>query len=126
VSVLLDTSVLVGMEQRRLGPADVPGPAALSVVTVEELWLGVLLTPEPARAERRRTYDAAVALHDVLPVDEAVARACGEIRAEGRERRVRYAPFDSLIGATARVHGLPLLTQNEGMVGMLGVDVRLV
>jgi len=33
---------------------------------------------------------------------------------------------DSLIGATARVHGLVLFTQDEDMVGMLGVDVRLV
>ena len=123
---LLDTSVLVGVEQRRVTSATVSADAAISVITLEELWLGVLVTPAPAKTERQRTYEAAVALHEVLPVDGAVARACAEIRAEGRSRKVRYAPLDSLIGATARVHGLRLVTQDEGMVGMLGVDVRLV
>ncbi len=124
--MLLDTSILVGVEQRRVTSASVSADAAVSVVTLEELWLGVLVTPAPAQAKRQRTYDAAVALYEVLPVDEAVARVCAEIRAEGRSRKVRYAPLDSLIGATARVHGLPLVTRDEGMAGMLGVDVRLV
>lgn len=126
MSVLLDTSILIGVEQRRLDHDVVATDAAISVVTLEELWLGVLVTPAPAQAERRRTYDAVEAFHSVLPVDEAVARVCAEIRADGRQRGVRYTPLDSLIGATARVHGLPLFTQDEGMLGMLGVDVRLV
>jgi predicted nucleic acid-binding protein len=126
VTVLLDTSVLVAVEQGRLAASALSGPGAISVITLEELWLGVLVTSAHAKAERRRTFEAAESLHDVLPVDAAVARFCAEIRAEGRARRVRYAPLDSLIGATARVHGLPLLTQDEGMLGMLGVDVRLV
>jgi len=125
VNVLLDTSILLGVEQQRLG-SPIPGEAALSAVTLEELWLGVLLSSPALQSVRRRTFDTSMRLYDVLPVDDAVARACAEIRAEGRRRQVRYAPLDSLIGATARVHGLPLLTQDQGMVGMAGVDVRVV
>ncbi len=123
MSVLLDTSVLLGVEQGQLSLEQIHHSGALSVVTVEELWLGVLMTPPALQALRRRTFERAHGLYDLLPVSDEVARACAEIRAEGRGRQVRYAPFDSLIGATARVHGLTLLTQDEGMRGMLGVDV---
>ena len=126
MTVLLDTSVLVGIEQGRLTPAQVSGDGAVSVVTLEELWLGVLRTPAPVQPRRRQTFEQTLGLYALLPVDAEVARACAEIRAEGRGRHVRYAPFDSLIGATARVHGLPLLTQDTGMLGMVGVDVRVV
>lgn len=126
MSVLYDTSVLVGVEQGRLAAHQLVGDGAVSVVTVEELWLGVLRTPPVLQALRRRTYEQTVGLYDLLTVTAEVARACAEIRAEGRRRQVRYAPFDSLIGATARVHALALVTQDEGMLGMLGVDVRVV
>jgi len=126
VSVLLDTSILVAVEQGRLTSGQLSADGAVSVVTLEELWLGVLRTPAALQAQRRRTYDQTMGLYALLPVDAVVATVCAEIRGDGRGRGVRYAPFDSLIGATARVHGLPLLTQDEGMVGMLGVDVRVV
>ena len=126
MTALLDTSVLVGVEQGRVRQRDVPAEATLSAVTLEELWLGVLRSDGAPRERRRHTYAALAALYDVLPVDAAVAVACAEIRADGRARGVRYAPFDSLIGATARVHALALYTQDEGMLGMLGVDVRVV
>lgn len=126
MNVLLDTSILVGVEQQRVLSGTVPAEAAVSAVTLEELWMGVLLSTPELDASRRHTFQVSRRLYSVLPVDEAVARACADIRAEGRRRAVRYTPFDSLIGATARVHGLALYTQDEGMVGMLGVDVRLV
>ena len=126
MSSLLDTSILIGVERARLRPDELPAHGLISVMTLEELYLGVLRSDPAASAQRRQTYEHAASGFEVLPVDVAVARTCAQIRAEGRRRRVRYAPLDSLIGATARVHGLPLLTQDEGMVGMLGVDVRVV
>lgn len=125
MSVLLDTSVLVAVEQQRpLAP--VPADALLSVLTLEELWLGVLQARDDVLDARQRTYRQATEVFTALPVDLDVARACADIRAEGRQRGRRYELADSLIGATARVHGLPLYTQDEGMRGMLGVDVRVV
>jgi predicted nucleic acid-binding protein len=52
---VLDTSVLVAREQGR-PPGDLPDQAAISVVTVAELHLGVLLADDPrVRAQRLRT-----------------------------------------------------------------------
>lgn len=126
MNALLDTSVLVGVETGRLEPEQFPDEAALSVVTLEELYLGMLRAAPHAMDRRRRTYVQARADFDLLAVDADVALACAQIRAEGRDRGVRYTPCDSLIGATARVHRLPLFTRDEGMVGMLGVDVCVV
>lgn len=123
---LLDTSVFVGVEQRRLDAEVLPDEAALCVLTLEELWLGVLRSGPAFVAERRATYRFAVEQFVVLSVDDDVARSSAEIRAEGRQRGRRYQPVDSLIGATARVHGVPLYTQDAGMAGMAGVDVRVV
>lgn len=123
---LLDTSVLVAVEQRRLPSAALPAEAAVSVVTLEELWLGILQAEASFLQRRRETYRRAADGLLVLTVDAAVAQTSAQIRADGRSRGTRYELADSLIAATARVHGLPLFTQDAGMVGMLGVDVRVV
>ena len=88
MSALLDTSVLVGVEQGRVSRSDVPSDAAVSAVTLEELWLGVLRSTGPVRTGRQRTFSSVSSLFDVLPVDERVAVACAEIRADGRGRTV--------------------------------------
>ena len=123
---LLDTSVLVGLEQGRLSPVLLPAQASICVVTVEELWLGVLRADAAVAPRRRETYRRAVQVFVAMEIDVAVAQMSAVLRAEGRSRGQRYALADSLIGATARVHGLTLYTQDEGMAGMIGVDVRLV
>lgn len=126
MSPVLDTSVLVGIENGRLTAVDLPEQGSVCVVTLEELYLGVLSVVGSAAVKRRDTYDKAISSFEILPVDVTVARSSAEIRAEGRTRGVRYSALDSLIAATARVHGLQLLTQDAGMLGMLGVDVRVV
>ncbi len=126
MTALLDTSILVGLEQGRLRPAALPAQAAVSVVTLEELWLGVLRAGPAVAASRRDTFLRVAEGFAALPIDVAVARTSAQIRSEGRSRGRRYALADSLIGATAHVHGLSVYTQDEGMLGMLGVDVRLV
>ena len=123
---LLDTSVLVGLEQRRLTTEALPAQASVSVLTLEELWLGVLMAAPDRRDDRRTTYALAAARFHVLAVDVVVARTSAQIRAEGRGRGRRYDLADSLIAATALVHELSVYTQDAGMLGMLGVDVRLV
>jgi predicted nucleic acid-binding protein len=126
VRPLLDTSILVAVETERLSEGDLPEGGSISVVTLEELYLGVLRSTGSISAKRRFTFEQAMSLFLLLVVDREVSLACAEIRAEGRARGQRYEMADSLIGATARVHGLPLYTRDEGMVGMLGVDVRVV
>lgn len=124
----MDTSVCVGLEGHR-GVVSLPDEAALSVITLEELALGVRMAQQrgdnaTARI-RQATLDSLAAEFDVFPVDRRVAAACAVIRASGRLRGTRFPPFDSLIAATAVVFDLPLYTQDPQFAGMPGVDVRI-
>jgi predicted nucleic acid-binding protein len=111
---LLDTSVFIARESgRALG--ELPARAAVSVVTIGELQLGVLNTADDAiRAKRADTLGLARAA-DPIPISEAVmvawARLVADCRAAGIQRAVRLT--DALIAATAVEHGLPLVAQDD-------------
>lgn len=126
---LLDTSIIVGLEADRVLAA-LPDEAAISVITLEELSLGVLMAEhrgEHDLADRRRTtLDAVGRAFEALPVTRAIASSCAAIRADGRAAGIRFAPFDALIGATVAVHGLVLHTQDAQLARLPGVDVRVV
>lgn len=126
---LLDTSIVVALEVRR-PVLELPDEAALSVVTVEELALGVKIAELDGRSEqaavRQATLTAVLATFELLPVTTAVALESAALRARGRAAGVRYTPFDALICATAIVAGLPLFTQDQEMATVDGLDVRVV
>jgi predicted nucleic acid-binding protein len=95
----------------------------VSVVTVAELRIGVLVAANPSvRAQRMRTLSAVEGL-DALPVDDAVAREFAEIVAEARHRARRPKILDSLIAATARALDVPVYTQDADFDEMPGVRV---
>jgi len=123
---LLDTSVFVGREQSRpLG--GLPDQPAISVMTVAELHLGVLLAPDPQlRALRLRTLAEVEHTFDPFPVDDAVARVFAEIVAEARRKRRQPRVVDALIAATAVAHDLPLYSQDRDFRLMPGVQLVLV
>ena len=126
---LLDTSVFVGQEtDRELGA--LPDEVALSVITIEELSLGVWMAVgrgESALAgTRQTTLDRVVRAFDVLPVDRQVAQNSALIRASGRLRGLRFGPLDALIAATAVTYGLTLFSQDAQFAEMDGVEFRLV
>ena len=119
---LLDTSVFVARESGR-PLAALPDEGRVSVVTVAELRIGVLVAEDPAiRARRMRTLSAVEAL-DPLPVDDGAARAFAEIVADGRRRGRRPRILDALIAATAVSHGMPVYTQDSDFEEMVGVQV---
>lgn len=123
MSGLLDTSVIIGAEAGR-PVGELPALAAISVITLEELRLGVLLADTDAvTARRQATLDRVAREFDPLPVDVRVARTCAELRAAARRSHRRIGPFDALIAATARVHDLALYTQDAGFEGLPGVEV---
>jgi hypothetical protein len=120
VRYLLDTNVV--SELRRPAAAEAVrgwvrsqavATLAISVITVMELEIGVhrVERRDPDQGEvLRRWLEQRVltAFRDrVLPVDLAVARRAAELHVPdpGPER-------DSLIGATALVHGLTVVTRN--------------
>lgn len=126
---LLDTSVIVGQEaHRELG--ELPDEAALSVITIEELALGVRMAEGRGDTElaavRQATLDRVARSFEVIPVDRQVAVSTAAIRATGRLHNRRFGPMDSLVAGTALAHGLPLYTQDHQFAEMDGVDVRLV
>lgn len=123
---LLDTSVFIGQEQEReLSP--LPDEAAISVMTLAELHVGVLLAGGPKiRARRLRTLARVERAFAPLPVDEAVARTFAEIVANARRKQRQPRIVDALIAATSVAHDLPLYSQDRGFGLMPGVDLVLV
>jgi len=122
VTGLLDTSVFVARETGRpLGA--LPDEGRVSVITLAELRIGVLVADDPAiRAQRMRTLSTVEAL-DALPVDDAAARAFAEIVADGRRRGRRPRVLDALIGAIAVARGIPVYTQDADFEEMAAVEV---
>lgn len=119
---LADTSLLVGMEQGRVIPRDLPA-LTVSTVTIGELKLGLLAAEKSSiRALRLRTLQSALGL-DPLPVDEQVADAWAEMRLALRDAGRRLTTNDSWIAATAIAHKLPLVTQDRDYDGVPGLDV---
>jgi predicted nucleic acid-binding protein len=90
-----------------------PDEAAVSVVTLAELELGVhLARSEEARGRRLRTLQATRATYVALPVDEDVASAFAELVATARRAGRRPKIQDTWIAATARAHEVAVYTQN--------------
>ena len=120
---LLDTSVFIAQESGR--PLDpLPRFAAISVVTVAELHLGVLMAGDPAiQAQRLRTLSAIESRFEPLPIDATVARMFSEIVAEARRQGRRLQIMDTWIAATAVVHDLPVYTQDDDFRGIPRVRV---
>lgn len=111
---LLDTSIFIAHETRRpLG--ELPERVAVSVVTIGELQLGVLVASDDGTRARRAATLALARAADPIPISEAVmvAWAClvADCRAAGTQRTIKLT--DALIAATAIERGLPVVTQDE-------------
>lgn len=123
---LLDTSVFIGQEQER-DLAPLPDEAAISVMTLAELHVGVLLAAGPkVRAQRLRTLSRVEGTFDPLPVEDSVARSFAEIAADARRKRRHPRVVDALIAATAVAHDLPLYSQDQDFALMPRVHLVLV
>jgi predicted nucleic acid-binding protein len=122
-SVLVDTSVLIGLENKRLDEDVMPERASVSVITVAELRLGVLAAVSvEARARRLATLRLAESL-EPLPVDDAAADAwatlVARLRAAGRKMPVN----DSWIAATAIARRMPVAAQDADYADAPGLSV---
>jgi predicted nucleic acid-binding protein len=124
---LLDTSVFIAGEQgRKLAAERLPEQAAISVVTLAELELGVHMAgSEEIRGRRMRTLQSMQATYVALPVDDQVASAFAELVAIARRAGHRPKIQDTWIAATARAHDVPVYTQDRDF-DQLAVAVVLV
>lgn len=120
---LIDTSVFVGVEASRLDITDLPDQIAVSVVTLAELRLGVLLARGvSARQRRLSTLQFASSLNPV-PIDIDVAGEWTRITAELRQSERRAPINDVWIAATAISHSMSVITQDADYDLIPGLDV---
>jgi predicted nucleic acid-binding protein len=122
---ILDTSVFIADEQGRgLTVGSLPDEAAVSVVSLAELELGVhLATSAEIRAQRLSTLRAVQTTYAALPVDERVASSFARIVADARRAGQRPTVQDSWIAATAAAHSVPVYTQDADFDGVPGIQV---
>lgn len=103
--------------------AALPDEGMVSVITVAELRIGVLVAADPVvRAQRLATLSEVEAL-EPLAVDDDAGRAFAAIVADARCRGKRPKILDALIAATARSRGIAVYTQDTDFEDMAGVDV---
>lgn len=121
---VLDTSVFVAVEQNRQLLRPLPEQVGVSVVTLAELELGVLMARDAeSRATRLGTLTRVREQTAGLPADERVASAYARLAATelqaGRKPRVH----DTWIAATALVHRAQVWTQDRDFTTFGGVDI---
>jgi len=131
---ILDTNVVSELRKVRLGKADenvaqwadsVATPDLyLSVVTIQELEIGVLLA-ERRDAEKGAIFRTWLNSHvlpafegRILPVDLAVARQSAKLHVPDP-----HPVRDGLIAATALVHGMTVVTRNVDEFKRTGVPI---
>ena len=121
---LLDTSFFVATESGRpLGELEGVTETEVSVVTLAELTVGVLMADEDDRSARVATLSAVESTWDPLPIDAEVARQFARIVAALRANGRRVPVLDALVAATAIVEQIPVVTQDNDYDAIPGVEV---
>lgn len=121
---LLDTSFFVATESGRpLGEITGVTETEVSVVTLAELTVGVLMANDGDRPARVATLSAVESTWEPLPVDAEVARQFARIAAALRADRRRVPILDALVAATAIVERIPVVTQDNDYGAIPGVEV---
>lgn len=95
----------------------------LSVITVSEIWLGIARLPS---GRKRRSLEASFDLirerfpGRILPIDFGIAVEYGDIQAKVGPLPV----LDTLIGATAIVNHLTVVTRNTPDISRTGARIH--
>lgn len=127
MTALLDTSVFVARESGRPARLDaVPEESFVSVVTLAELHAGVLAAPDIATRSRRMATVEELAAIDLLPVDEAAARAWASLRIQLRDAGRSMKLNDLWIAAIATSRDLAVVTQDDDFDVLQSLDLLTV
>jgi predicted nucleic acid-binding protein len=123
-TAILDTSIFVALEQGRPLDRPLPDRVSVSVVTLAELELGVLVARDPdTRALRLATLTRVREETAGLPADERVASAYARLAAGELETDRKPRVHDTWIAATALAHGAEVWTQDGDFTSFAAVDV---
>jgi toxin FitB len=132
---LLDTNVVSETSKKIpnpnvlawLGRTTLAG-TGISAMTIGELRRGIELAPEGIkRTSLERWYQEKVRttfIGRILPLDDRVMECWGERMAVLSSRGLSIEPLDGLIGATALVHGLALVTRNTDHFVAFGIALE--
>ena len=117
MGIVVDSSVVIRAERLRvpvdLSPWQHRGTPFLCAITVSELLVGVHRANTDARREtRRQSVEQILGSMTVLDFDSTIARTHAALRAEMLQQGKPIGAHDFLIAATAKHHGLPVLTCN--------------
>lgn len=129
---LLDTNVVSEAIKARPAPRVVAwlagqaeGTVYLSVLTMGEVEQGIARSPNPERAARLGRWVVEELVPQfrgrLLPVDAEVMKMWGQITGRAILQGHNVGVIDSMLAATAIVHGLTLATHNLKDVAMLPV-----
>jgi predicted nucleic acid-binding protein len=112
-----DTCIDYLQGMRYVGPllrdlsTDATETLAVSLATYGELRAGIAYARDPQRAER--DVAAFLRLVAIVPINRAIMRRFGDLKADLGHRGQLIGDFDTLIAATALHHGLTLVTRNR-------------
>lgn len=118
MAILIDTSVLIGMERRDMRPEDIEQfapsqAAAIASITASELLVGVhRSTPEGRKLRRSVFVERVLDTIPLLPFDLHVARVHSRLAADLYATGQPIGDHDFIIAATAIANGYDLLTDN--------------
>jgi len=121
---LLDTSIFIAKEQGRPLTTALPDQVAVSVVTLAELEVGVLVArDEEVRAQRMETLVMARERAAGIPIDQRIASAYARLAAAVLRAGRRPRIHDTWIAATAAVHAAAVWTQDKDFTEFGDVEV---
>lgn len=120
---LADTSVFIARETGRPVAANLPEDLAVSVITVAELRLGVLMAADVETRQRRLSTLQLASSIEPLPIDDSVGQAWAGLVATLRARGRRMPLNDSWIAASAIAHEMPVLTKDDDFANLPGLEV---
>jgi hypothetical protein len=121
---LLDTSIFIAREQERPLTGALPDQVAVSVVTLAELEVGVLVAgDEGARARRMQTLVMARERAAGIPIDQPVASAYARLAATALRAGRRPRIHDTWVAAAAAVHGAAVWTQDKDFTEFDDIEV---
>lgn len=120
---LADTSVFIAGASLGADPSRLPEELAVSVVTIGELRLGVLLAEDLDVRHRRLTTLQLASMLEPLPIDDRAAETWSGLVATLRSEGRRMPINDSWIAATALAHEMPVVTQDADFDAVPGLTV---
>ncbi len=123
---ILDTNTVILLPQLS-DPGALPAEPKITAVTLAELSVGPLVASNDSERARRQAHlQQAESDFDVVPFDQAAARAFGRVASDLRKagRKPSARAYDALIAAIAIANGLPLYTTNpDDFIGISELDL---